>query len=89
MKRIPIGFTERQQHRLRREAAARHVSVATLVRDAVDRVYPDDLEKRRRLHELSMSAVGAFRDVATDVSERHDDYLADALWDDLRRHDPG
>ena len=88
MKRIPIGLTDQQHDRLRKAAAERHVSVATLIRDAVDRVYPDELAERRRLHEQSMRAVGAFRDERNDVSERHDDYLAEALWEDLRRRDP-
>lgn len=88
MKRIPIGLTERQHRRLKQEAAARGVSVATLVRDAVDRAYPDELETRRLLHERSMEAVGAFHSGLSDVSERHDEYVAEAYWADLRRHDP-
>ena len=85
MKRIPIGLTERQHERLQRQAAERHTSIATLVRDAVEQVYPDELETRRRLHARSLRAIGRFHSGESDVSERHDEYLAEAYFADLQR----
>ena len=46
MKRILLGLTQPQHDRLRRRAADRHVSVAKLVREAVEQVYPDEAEAR-------------------------------------------
>jgi len=88
MKRIPIGLTEPQHERLTREARRRRVSVAALVREAVDQVFPDDLERRRELHRRSWAAVGAFHGGKPDVSERHDDYIAEAIYEDMMRKRP-
>ncbi len=83
MKRIPIGLTEPQHERLRREARRRHVSVAALVRDAVDRAYPEEDDARRAAWERSLAVIGTFHSGASDVAERHDEYLAEALYDDM------
>ena len=76
MKRVLLSLTEAQDSRLRQEAERRHVSIAALVREAVDCTFPDDAERRRAAHLRSLGAIGRFRDTANDVSERHDDYLA-------------
>ena len=75
MKRILIGMTDAQAHRLREEANRRGSSVAALVREAVEFTYPDDAECRRLAHVRSFAVLGRFRDTANDVSERHDEYL--------------
>ena len=77
MKRIPIGLTDPQHERLRREASRRRVSVAALVREAVDRTYPDDLERRREVRRRARAVFGTFDSGLSDVSERHDEYLAE------------
>lgn len=56
--------------------------MAALIRDAVDRVYPED----RSIDEMwdrALASVGGFRDREgrTDVSINHDAYLADAFED--------
>ena len=61
------------------------MSVATVVRDAVDLAYPEEAEERRQAHLRSLSAVGRFHSGKTDISERHDDYLAEAYAADLAR----
>lgn len=85
MKRMPIGFTDDQREALEREAGRRHVSVARLVREAVQQAYLSDAERRRQAHIRSLAFVGKFPDVEgkTDVAERHDDYLADIYWEEL------
>ena len=88
MKRILLGLTQPQHDRLRRRAADRHVSVAKLVREAVEQVYPDELEARRLAHLRSLSALGVFHSGQTDISERHDDYLAEAYMADIERNRP-
>ena len=85
MKRMLIGFNERQLERLREQATERRVSVATLVRDAVDQAYPDEANGRRAAHLRSLGALGQFHSGKSDISERHDEYLAEAYAADLNK----
>jgi len=51
--------------------------MAELIRQAVDRfVSSSDIDPRRR--ERAVASIGGFRSGRRDVSERHDDQLADA-----------
>jgi hypothetical protein len=77
MERTQISLTSGQARALRRLARARGTSMAALIRDAVERTYggaDEDARWRRAL-----DAVGGFRSDRSDVSERHDDALADAF----------
>lgn len=85
MKRILVGLRDEQQERLRREATRRRTSIASLVRDAVDRAFSDELQQRREIHRRSTEVVGRFRSGRHDVSERHDEHLAQAYGADLER----
>jgi hypothetical protein len=62
---------------LRRVAAERGVSIAAVIRDAVDDVIDgrDWPERRRR----ALAAAGRFSSGRTDVSDHHDEYLAEAF----------
>jgi predicted component of type VI protein secretion system len=80
VRRIPIGLSESQHERLGREAARRHVSVAALVREAVDAVFPDELAARRGAREASRTVLGAFDSGRSDISERHDEVLGETSW---------
>ena len=75
MRRIPIGLTDPQHERLRREAIRRRTSVGALIRDAVDRTYPNETLARSLVRQQAREVFGSFRSGASDVSERHDDYL--------------
>lgn len=79
MIRTQISLTQEQMDALRRVAADRGVSIAAVVRGAVDEVL--DREDRGRLMRRALQFAGKFRDIegATDVSVRHDDYL-DEIW---------
>ncbi len=82
MIRTQIQLTEEQAERLKRKAAAEGVSMATLIREAVDEsLLAEDVTRIRR---RALSVAGTYRDRegATDVSERHDDYLAAAFEDE-------
>lgn len=82
--RTQVQLTATQAESLRRIAARRGVSMASLVRSAVDELLlGEDLETR---WERAMSVVGKFRDRdgATDVSERHDEYFVEAILSDER-----
>ncbi len=79
MIRTQIQLTERQTRRLKSMATRSGTSVAELIRRAVDHaldadLLADDAEMRAR----ALQVVGKYTDTATDVSEAHDHYLAEA-----------
>lgn len=65
--------------RLRDQARERGLSIAQLVREAVDGMPPqiNRAERNRR----ALAAVGRHASGLSDVSERHDDHLAEAFAD--------
>jgi hypothetical protein len=79
MIRTQVQLTEEQAHALKEIAHRENASVAELTRRAIDQwlqttgTIPAS-ERRRR----ALAVVGRFRSGQTDVSERHDDYLAEA-----------
>lgn len=83
MVRMQIQFTEVEVEALRSEASQRNVSIAAVVREAVDerlsrgRRQPSREELARR----ALAAVGRFSSGSGDVSARHDDCFADSILD--------
>lgn len=78
MVRMQIQLTESQTRELKRLAAARHVSMADLIRRGVDAILRsnsvlDVAEKRKR----ALALAGKFRSGKHDVSKDHDKYLAE------------
>jgi hypothetical protein len=79
MIRTQIQLTDKQLKILRTKALQLNVSVAELVRRAVDAYVAAEIAtsfEERRLRALE--AAGRFGSGKTDVSRRHDDYLAEA-----------
>lgn len=78
MVRTQVQLTSEQADRLRKRSMREGVSVAELVRRAVDAFTrsepPDDREVRMR----AIRAAGRFASGAHDVSARHDEALAEA-----------
>ena len=80
MERTQISLESEQAARLRALARQRGVSMAHLIRDAVDQVYggaatPPTLTER---WDRAMAAVGIGKSKAGDLAENHDRYLDDA-----------
>ena len=78
MKRTQIQLSDEQVRALKEEAAARGVSMAQLIRQAVDRFTATSgggTDRRRR----AISSVGGFRSGRSDISARHDDELPEAF----------
>ena len=80
MVRTQVQLTENQITSLRRLSAATGRSVADLVRQGVDQYLaaksqPDLEERKKRL----LGALGKFSSGVSDVSIRHDHYLAEAF----------
>lgn len=78
MVRTQVQLTPKQLKILRSRARRLNVSVAELVRRAVDayvaaEIAPSFEERRRR----AIEAAGRFGSGKTDVAKRHDDYLAE------------
>jgi Arc/MetJ-type ribon-helix-helix transcriptional regulator len=85
MIRTQIQLTEEQAAKLKRLAAARDVSMAEVIREAVDRLPDRDDRADRWARALSAIRHGhRDREGKTDVSIRHDEYLAEAIESHLR-----
>lgn len=80
MIRTQISLTEDQMRRLRREARRRHVSLASIVREAVDRVVPDDDTRRRDRIAALLAAAGSVASGTGTVARDHDEVLAGERW---------
>jgi predicted DNA-binding protein len=77
MIRTQISISQAQARRLRRLAADRGTSIAHVVREAIDAYVPDDAAARAERVKRALAAAGRFTSGLTDVSDRHDDYLAE------------
>lgn len=80
MVRTQIQLTEDQARALKRLAAERRVSMATLIREGVDRVLqasaaPTWEERKRR----AVAVVGKYDSGVSDLSTDHDRYLDEAF----------
>ena len=79
MVRTQIQLTEDQAKALKRIAQSRHLSIAELIRKAVETIIKSstvvDYEER---HKRAMEIVGKFSSGKRDISKKHDLYLKDA-----------
>jgi hypothetical protein len=80
MVRTQIQLTEKQVKAIKRIAMSRHLSMAELIRQAVDSIIKSntlvDAEERRK---RALEAVGRFDSGKRDISIKHDEYLAQAF----------
>ena len=80
MVRTQIQLTEAQAKTLKRLAHSRHLSVAELIRQAVDNMIKTstlgDIEERRK---RALAVVGKFSSGKRDISKEHDKYLAETF----------
>jgi len=75
MIRTQMQLREDQVRALKRKAAERGVSMAQLIRDAIDRSFDRDDEDAK--WERALSVAGKFRSGVGDIAERHDEYLSE------------
>ncbi len=80
MIRTQVQLTEEQVRALKSLSSARKVSVAELIRQSVGVLIRSgreiDIEERRR---RAIAAAGRFRSGTSDVSAKHDEYLAEVF----------
>jgi hypothetical protein len=81
MVRTQISLTSEQAEGLNRLARERGVSMAAVVRHAVDAVLEQESRAERWQRALAMIGKYRSKDGATDVAENHDEYLAEAYRD--------
>ncbi|MEO5940728.1 MAG: CopG family transcriptional regulator [Candidatus Limnocylindrales bacterium] len=77
MQRTQISITAQQAARLKRAASDRGISMAHVVREAIDAYVVDNASSQTELVKRALAAAGRFRSGASDVAQRHDDYLAE------------
>jgi Arc/MetJ-type ribon-helix-helix transcriptional regulator len=78
--RTQIQLSPHQAERLRALAGSRHVSVAELIRDGVDKILEQAaVNEADSKIERALNVSGRFRSGQKDVAERHDEYLVDAF----------
>jgi len=78
MIRTQVQIEDKQLEWLRGKARDRGVSVSQLIREGIDlyRVHEDRIPADKK--KKALDAIGRFDSTKSDVSLRHDDYLADA-----------
>lgn len=77
--RTQIQLSEDEVAAVKRLAAARGVSMAAVIRDAVDRYVEREAEETLdQRWARSLAAIGGFRSGIPDLSQRHDDEFAEA-----------
>ncbi len=82
MVRTQIQLTEEQSRQIRSIAEENSTSMAEVIRRAIDdwlARYGDELAATRQ--ERALEVVGRYRSGLSDISDRHDDYLAEAYGD--------
>jgi hypothetical protein len=76
MIRTQIQLTEAQIRNLRRVAREQGISLAETIRRLIDQGIEEAMPDRGALYSRASTVIGAFRDDgASDVSEKHDEYL--------------
>jgi hypothetical protein len=79
MIRTQIQLPELQVSVLKQLAALQHTSMAELIRRAIDMFTASSAAGNIQEHrQRALAAAGQFRSGSSDMSARHDDYLAEA-----------
>ena len=80
MVRTQIQLTEEQANALKKLSLSRHLSIAELIRQAVDNILKSstaiDMEERKK---RAINAAGRFSSGKRDIAREHDKYLAEAF----------
>ena len=79
MIRTQIQIEEEQMEWLKSKAREKGVSLSQIIRDGLDLFREREQRVPEERKKRSLAAVGRFSSGKPDVSERHDDYLAEAF----------
>ena len=82
MVRTQIQLTNEQYQSLKRMAQVEGIPMAELVRRGVDKILKSSVAiSEEELRQSALEIAGRFHSGKKDISERHDDYLAEAIED--------
>lgn len=81
MRRTQVLLTEEQVRRLRKEAAQRGVSMAEIIREALEEHLSCQQGQWREFRRRALAVVGRFASGCHDVSKEHDRELEGAYAD--------
>jgi len=79
MVRTQIQLESGQVEALKKMAAGRHLSMAEIIRQAIDRFLRGQEETRDSARKKALKVAGRFRTGIKDLADRHDDYLKNDL----------
>jgi predicted DNA-binding ribbon-helix-helix protein len=80
MIRTQIQLTEVQAENLKRLAIRQQISMAALIRQAIDQMFHPGLDKERQANfAKALNAAGKFHSGQHDLSVNHDQYLSEAF----------
>lgn len=79
MVRTQVQLTDKQAEALRRRSKRENISVAELVRRAIDAFTRAEPPSERELRDRAIRAAGRFASGIHDTSSQHDGALADAF----------
>jgi predicted DNA-binding protein len=79
MPRTVVTLSDEQTKRLRRAAQTRGVSMAAIIREAIDEIPEPPLTDRESMIRRALDVSGRYRSGLHDVSTNMDDYLAEAF----------
>jgi len=86
MVKTQVQLPEEDLKSLRRLAAEKGVSVSALVRQGVRQVLSSpESPSREELWERAQSVIGKFHSGKHDIAQRHDDYLAEDMAEEIER----
>lgn len=80
MIRVHLSITEEQLQRLRRQAQQRCVSVAVIIREAIDRVTLDEEIERSAGIDALLAVAGSAASGTGGVATNHDAVLGEGRW---------
>jgi len=72
-----ISLTDDQARRLRRTADARGISMAAVIRDAIDEIPEAPLTDHEHMVRRAFAVIGKYHSELHDVAVDHDKYLAE------------
>ena len=86
MVRTQVQLTEKQFQALKRVAARERVSMAEVIRRALDRaIAMESLPDREEIKRRAIAAIGSCHSGIPDLAERHDEYWAEDMARDHLR----
>ena len=86
MRRTQVQLTEKQFSALKRVAAREKISMAEVIRRALDRaIVMESLPDREEIKRRAIDAIGSAHSGLPDLAERHDEYWAEDIASDHLR----